>query len=48
MTNVPLCAVLLRRRCFRAPGACCRRAVQQSINIACPPGTQQQTCRTLL
>ena len=26
--------------------ACCRRAVQQSIDIACPPGPQQQTRRT--
>ena len=28
--------------------ACCRCAVQQSIDINCPPGPQQQTCRTLL
>jgi len=25
-----------------------RRLLQQSIDIACPPGSQQQTCRTLL
>ena len=28
--------------------ACCRRAVQQSIDVACPLGPQQQTCWTLL
>jgi len=27
--------------------ACCRRAVQQSTDIACPQGPQQQTRRTL-
>jgi len=29
-------------------GACSRRSVQQSIDISCPRGTQQQTHRTLL
>jgi len=42
LTAVLLCDVLLRRRCCWAP------AVQESIDISCPPGPQQQTRRTLL
>jgi len=37
-----LTAVLLQRHCCWAP------VVQQSIDISCPPGAQQQTRRTLL
>ena len=42
LANLQLRAVLLRRRCWRAP------AVQQSIDVSWPPGPQQQTRRTLL
>jgi len=47
--NVILPAFAAERR-VAAPlllsaGACCRRAVQQSIDISCRPGAQQQTHR---
>jgi len=47
-----LSAVLLRRVAARRPApvarrACCVRAVQQSIDIACQRVAQQQTRRTL-
>jgi len=50
--NVTPLAFAADRRAAVAGGskggrACCRRAVQQSIDVACPLGPQQQTCRTL-
>jgi len=43
LSAVPLC-----RYGSEGGRACCRRAVQQSIDIARLPGPQQQTRRTLL